>query len=57
MSINRQNIEVQSGTFSTWQENFDRQEEFERARSETLMKDIGRLQDAARRTANWSEWC
>lgn len=55
LSINRANIEVQSGNFSSYMENFERQQEFELAQNERLQKDIGRLKQAARRTANWSD--
>ena len=55
LSINRANIEVQSGNFSSYMENFERQQEFELAQNERLQKDIGRLKQAAQRTANWSD--
>jgi len=55
LSINRANIEVQSGNFSSWLENFNRQQEFELAQNERLQKDIKRLQTAAKRTADWSD--
>ncbi|MBQ8808497.1 MAG: Lsa family ABC-F type ribosomal protection protein [Clostridia bacterium] len=54
LSINRTNIEVQSGNFSSWMENFERQQEFELTQNERLQKDIGRLQQAAKRTEVWS---
>ena len=55
LSINRANIEVQSGNFSSWMENFERQQEFEFSQNERLQKDISRLQQAAKRSAVWSE--
>ena len=55
LSINRTNIEVQSGNFSSWMENFERQQEFELTQNERLQKDIGRLQQAAKRTEIWSD--
>ena len=55
LSINRANIEVQVGNFSSYMENFERQQEFELAQNERLQKDIGRLKQAARRTATWSD--
>lgn len=55
LSLNRTTIEVQSGNFSTWMENFQRQQEFETAQNERLKKDIGRLQRAAQRTSVWSD--
>ena len=55
LSLNRANIEVQSGNFSSWMENFQRQQEFETAQNERLKKDIDRLQQAAQRSSNWSD--
>ena len=55
LSINRANIEVQSGNYSSWFENFRRQQEFELAENERLKKDIKRLQQAAKRAADWSD--
>lgn len=54
LSINRSDIEVQSGNFSCWMENFERKQEAELARNEHLKKDIYRLQKSAARTAVWS---
>jgi len=55
LSINRANIEVQTGNFSSWLENFQRQQEFELAENERLRKDIKRLQQAAKRASDWSD--
>ena len=55
LSINKTNIEVQRGNFSSWWENKRRQDEMERAENERLRKDIKRLSEAARRTSNWSD--
>lgn len=54
LSINRTTIEVQSGNFSSWMENFNRQQTSELTQNERLKKDINRLQKAAKRTENWS---
>ncbi|TKH17010.1 Lsa family ABC-F type ribosomal protection protein [Bacillus wiedmannii] len=54
LSINRANIEVQSGNYSSWKLNFDRQQEHEEATNERLQKDIGRLKQASKRSASWS---
>ncbi|KOR89140.1 Lsa family ABC-F type ribosomal protection protein [Paenibacillus solani] len=54
LSINKTNIEIQKGNFSTWWENKKRQDEFELASDEKLRKDIKRLTDSARRTGGWS---
>ena len=55
LSINRSNIEVQSGTFSSWFQNFEQQQEHEQMQNARLKKEIGRLQAAAARTSTWSE--
>lgn len=55
LSINRASIEVQSGNFSSWMANFERQQEFEAAQNEKIQKDIGRLQKAVKRSAAWSD--
>ncbi len=55
LSINRADIEVQSGNFSSWLENFSRRQESEAAQNDRLKKDIKRLQKSARRSAAWSD--
>jgi lincosamide and streptogramin A transport system ATP-binding/permease protein len=54
LSINKTNIDIQRGNFSSWWENKQRQDHFELAADEKLRKDIKRLSDSARRTGNWS---
>lgn len=54
LSINRANIEIQQGNFSTWWENKSRQDAFEMSENEKLKKDISRLEKSAKRTANWA---
>ncbi|MDE5670222.1 MAG: ABC-F type ribosomal protection protein [Eubacterium sp.] len=55
LSLNRTNIEVQSGNFSSYMMNFERQNEFEAAQNERLQKNIKQLQQSARRSAIWSD--
>lgn len=55
LSLNRASIELQSGNFSSWMANFERQQEYELAQNEHLQKDISRLQQAAKRSAIWSD--
>ena len=55
LSINKTNIEIQRGNFSSWLQNKKRQDEFEIAENEKLQRDIKRLAEAARKTANWSQ--
>lgn len=55
LSLNRASIDVQSGNFSSFFAEFERQQESELAQNERLQKDIIRLQQAAKRSAGWSE--
>lgn len=55
LAINKTNIEVCQGNFSTWWENKNRQDEYERAENERLKKDIKRLTESVRRTAQWAD--
>jgi lincosamide and streptogramin A transport system ATP-binding/permease protein len=55
LSINKTNIEIQKGNFSSWWENKKRQDGYELAENEKLKKDIKRLSVAAKRTFDWSE--
>lgn len=53
--INKTNIEVQKGNFSSWNENRERLEQFEQSQNERLKKEIRHLEQAAKRSASWSE--
>ncbi|AIF53107.1 Lsa family ABC-F type ribosomal protection protein [Pelosinus sp. UFO1] len=55
LSINKTNIEIQKGNFSSWWENKKMQDNFEFAENEKLRKDIIRLSSAAKRTSDWSD--
>ena len=55
LSINKNNIEVIQGNFSVWYEQKQRQDAFELAQNEKLIKEIGRLEDAVKRTESWSD--
>ncbi|AEI43005.1 ribosomal protection-like ABC-F family protein [Paenibacillus mucilaginosus] len=54
LSINKTNIEIQKGTFSSWWTNKTRQDTFEMAQNEKLQKDIQRLSASSQRTSGWS---
>ncbi|ADY56283.1 ABC transporter related protein [Syntrophobotulus glycolicus DSM 8271] len=54
LSINKTNIDIQKGNFSSWWENKKRQDNFELAENEKLKKDIFHLAEAAKRTGGWS---
>ena len=55
LSINKADIEVKKSDFSTWLYNFENQQSLEIEQNERLRKDIKRLKQAARRTADWSD--
>ena len=55
LSINRANIEVQKGNFSSWEENKRRQDEFELDKNEKLKKEISSLKSAARQANAWAD--
>ncbi|MGN0977971.1 MAG: ribosomal protection-like ABC-F family protein [Faecousia sp.] len=55
LSINKSDIQVCKGNFSTWMENKQRQDDFERAENEKLKKEISRLEETAREKARWSD--
>ena len=55
LSINRTNIEIQKGDFSSWYRNKQMQDHFEFEEQEKLKKEIKRLDQSARRAAGWSD--
>ena len=55
LSINKANIEVQRGNFTSWYENKQRQDAFEQAENEKLKKEISRLEETAKEKARWSD--
>lgn len=55
LSINKADIQVQRGNFSSWWENKQRQDAFELAKNEKLKKEISRLEETARQKADWSD--
>jgi len=55
LSINRENIELQSGNFSSWLHNKQLRDNFEIAENEKLKKDIKRLETAARQSSEWAD--
>lgn len=55
LSINKTNIEVQKGNFSSWWENKKRQDNYELAMNDKLKNDISHLADAIKRTKGWSD--
>ncbi|MBW7571710.1 ribosomal protection-like ABC-F family protein [Caproiciproducens faecalis] len=55
LSINKTNIEVQKGNFSSWLQNKAMQDQYETEENAKLKKQITQLSDAAKRTAGWSD--
>jgi len=55
LSINKCNIGVQKGNFSSWQENKDQQDNYEILKNESIKKEISKMEIAFRRTAGWSD--
>ena len=55
LAINKTNIEIQKGNFSSWWANKQLQDNFELAENEKLRQDITRLSTAAQRTSAWSD--
>ena len=55
LSLNRGNIEVQNGNYSSWRENFERAQNFENMQNERLRKEINRLKESFKRSERWSE--
>ena len=55
LSVNKTNIEVRKGNFSTWFENKTLQDNFEMNENKKLQKEISKLSQAAKRSASWSD--
>lgn len=55
LSVNRMNIEVQKGNFSSWYANKEARDQMELEQNEKLKKEVKRLQKSARQTSRWSD--
>lgn len=55
LALNRAEIQVQQGNYSSWQQNKDRQDQMELAANERLKGEISRLSAAAQQTSHWSQ--
>jgi lincosamide and streptogramin A transport system ATP-binding/permease protein len=55
LSINKTDIEIQRGNFSSWLINKERQDRFELSENDKLKKEVKRLKETAREKAEWSE--
>ncbi|MDL2271484.1 ATP-binding cassette domain-containing protein [Desulfovibrio sp. OttesenSCG-928-I05] len=54
LSINRAGIELQRGTFSSWQHNRTLQDMHEQAEHDSLKKEVARLERSAAQSETWS---
>ncbi len=55
LSINKANIEIQKGNFTSWYQNKQLQDRYEIEKNEKLKKEIKRLTQTAREKSNWSD--
>ncbi len=53
--LNRSTVEVQTGNFSSWWENKEKKDAFQRAENEKHLKEIGKLKAAADRSSRWAD--
>ena len=54
VSLNKADVWVMQGNYDTWEARYQRQTETEQARNAVLRRDIRRLEDSARRAAEWA---
>ena len=54
LSFNKTSIELIKGNYSSWEENFKRQQNYNIAYNERLEKDIDRLEESKKKIVNWS---
>lgn len=54
LCINKSNIELERGNFSSWLVNKERRDNFEQAQNERLVKEMKRLEETAKEKADWS---
>lgn len=55
MSINPSEIQIQKGNYDCYQENKQRRDQFELAENQKLQREIRKMSEAAKRTAEWSD--
>jgi lincosamide and streptogramin A transport system ATP-binding/permease protein len=55
LTINKTNIAIQKGNFSSWYINKTREDQNELSENEKLKRDVKRLKTAVKRTAKWSD--
>ena len=55
LSINKMNIEVQKGNFSSWYANKEAKDQLEAAQNQKLESEVKRLKQAAKQSSGWSD--
>ena len=55
LSINKSNIYIEKGGYSSWQKNKDMKDHYEYKTSERLKREIKNLEEATKRTRKWSQ--
>ena len=55
LSINKMNIDVQKGNFSSWYANKEASDRMEAAQNQKLESEVKRLKQAARQSSGWSD--
>lgn len=55
ISINKNDIEIQKGNFSSWNYNRELQDNYELAQNDKLRKEIKQLEESFRRSKGWSD--
>lgn len=55
LSINKTNIEIQKGNFTSWLANKELKDNFELTENEKLKKEVKRLEKTAKEKANWAD--
>ena len=57
LSLNRTTVAVQRGNFDVWERELEKKNAGEQARNQQIQKDVARLEESARRQADWSRKC
>lgn len=55
IAINKKDITIEKGTYSSWKENKDKKEEFELRTRERLEEEIEQLERSAKSSRNWAD--
>lgn len=55
LSINRLSIDLEQGNYTSWEQNRERREQYERGENERLEREIRRLSETAARAGAWAQ--